>query len=547
MVKLNGSLFAHMIGSGAARLGANRQIVNDLNVFPIPDGDTGDNMYMTMQAGADSILSKQQEKLSTVAAMAAQGMLLGARGNSGVILSRIFSGISKGFKDVDEATVEDFGYALACGVEEAYQAVTHPVEGTILTVYADAVKHARSCINENTTPETFFAEFLKETRNSLERTPSLLDVLRKAGVVDSGGAGFMYIAEGMDMALRGDASLSNNQSVMQQSHTIDLSKFSEDSVLEFGYCTEFLLRLQNSKVNLEHFDITEIRDYLNQMGDSLLVFQEGSIVKVHIHTKLPGDILNGCQRWGEYLTMKIENMTLQHNETHKEDCFHISKPKKSYGLVTVAAGKGVKQTFHSLGCDVVVEGGQSMNPSAESFLNAFRQINAQTILVFPNNSNIIMTANQAASMYQDADVRVIPTSSIGEGYGAISMLDLECNDTEQIIHSAEEAIAAVKTGMVSKACRNTCLYGVEVKKDDYIGFEKNRIHTDNPDRYQVCLRLMECMDASHADILIVLKGEAVPEQEFQELIQCLRSKYRRTEVLSIDGGQPVYDYLFILE
>ena len=411
---LSGPMFAAMLRAGAANLAANRKRVNDLNVFPIPDGDTGDNMYMTIDSGAAELASARGDSLGEVAASAAKGMLLGARGNSGVILSRIFAGISHALKDVESADLATVNRALANGVDEAYRAVSVPVEGTILTVYKDAVAYAGARLNETSTADSYCADFLGELRRSLDRTPELLDVLRQAGVVDSGGAGFLCIAEGMQAALHGEAAAPGAAAPDGKAAGPDLSRFTEDSELVFGYCTEFLLRLQRAKVgDPETFDLSRIQDDLNGMGESVVCFRDGSIVKVHVHTKRPGDILNEMQKYGEFLTLKIENMTLQHNGTDAGSAAHAARPRKRYGIVSVASGSGLRQIFLELGCDAVVEGGQSMNPSAEDFVRAFGDINADTILVFPNNGNVILTARQAAELYDRAEIRIIPTKRWG--------------------------------------------------------------------------------------------------------------------------------------
>ncbi len=401
---VNGALLAAMIKNGAASLKNKVKEVNDLNVFPIPDGDTGDNMFLTIDAGVVA-LADEPASVGEAARLAANGMLLGARGNSGVILSRIFAGIARGLEGVDEADVRTFHKAMESGVKESYSAVSVPVEGTILTVYRDAVRYAGTCITGGTSMETYFEDLHYELCRSLERTPDLLDVLREAGVVDSGGAGFIYIAEGMAKALSGEMTELAETSAARKN--VDLNAFTEDSVLEFGYCTEFLLRLQRAKVDIDTFDVNPLIEWLGSVGDSVVCFKEGSIVKVHVHTMKPGDVFNHVQQYGEFLTIKVENMTLQHNEVHGGESFksRIEKPRKPFGIVSVAAGKGIKETFLNLGCDVVVDGGQSMNPSAEDMISAFEQINADVIFVFPNNSNIIMTANQAAEMlcsYLDA-------------------------------------------------------------------------------------------------------------------------------------------------
>lgn len=545
---IDGKMYSDMLRAGAQNLNSNRTVVNDLNVFPIPDGDTGDNMYMTISSGAKKSVSS--DLLGDVAAVSAREMLLGARGNSGVILSRIFSGIAKGLSGVKKADTKIFAKALRAGVKESYKAVSNPVEGTILTVFREATETT----SENTVEsfEELFDRFIAEVRASLERTPDLLDVLKEAGVVDSGGAGFLYIAEGMKAALSG-VFFEDTVVVENGPRKPDLNAFTEDSVLEFGYCTEFLLRLQKSKIDIDHFDLEDFISWLNSVGDSVVAFQEGTIVKVHVHTMTPGDILNHCQLYGEFLTTKIENMTLQHNETHKslekkeEVHFHVEKPKKDYGIVAVAAGDGIKEIFSSLGCDVVVDGGQSMNPCTEDLIEAYEEANAHTVFVFPNNSNIILTAQQAASLYDDADIRIIKTKTIGEGYSAISMFDTTIGGADVIEENLNEIIGEVVTGMVSRASRDTEQNGVEVKKDDYIGFVGDTIYTDSKERADTVTDLCEKLSAGNYDIMLMLAGCDVSSDESAMVYAHLSEKYDRTEIILLDGGQPVYDYIIILE
>ena len=552
---IDGNLFANMVRGGAASLSEHRKLVNDLNVFPIPDGDTGDNMYMTISSGVEALEGQTPDALDETARNVAHGMLLGARGNSGVILSRIFAGISQGLSGVERANVSALGKAFQTGVDEAYGAVSVPVEGTILTVYKDAVSYACDRINGSSTFESYFEDFLTELRSSLERTPELLDVLKKAGVVDSGGAGFIYIAEGMKQALEGKEFEMGYSSADRAAKSVDLDAFTEDSVLEFGYCTEFLLRLQRSKVDLDHWDVTELSDYLNAVGESVVCFREGSIVKVHVHTKTPGDILNHCQRYGEYLTLKVENMSLQHNEqveTAPESAAAsyvpaASKPRKRYGIVSVAAGEGLRQLFRELGCDVVVDGGQSMNPSAQDFVEAFSQINSEIILVYPNNSNILLTARQAAGLYDKADVRIVPTRTIGEGYAAISQLNTASEDTEAILQEQDDAIASVVTGMVSRAIRDTDSHDVPVHAGDYIGFVGDRICAAAQVRGEAAASLADAVGVGDYDILLLLRGAEVPEDEAEALRARLEEANPMTEIILLDGGQPVFDYILIFE
>ena len=544
---LDGALYQKLIIGGAANLQRNRKTVNDLNVFPIPDGDTGDNMFMTMDAGAAMLRGESGMTLGEAAELAARGMLLGARGNSGVITSRIFAGISKGLEGTERATTAVLTRALERGVREAYEAVSVPVEGTILTVYRDAVRFAGSRINGDSDFNRYFDDFIEEMERSLERTPELLAVLKEAGVVDSGGAGLLYIAEGMKAALSGKETGESIVDAPAQKR-VDVSMFTEDSILEFGYCTEFLLRLQTSKIDVNAFDLDAFIEWLNSQGDSVVAFRDGTIVKAHVHTKRPGDIFNYCQNFGEFLTTKVENMTLQHNEHMAPDRFaKAKKPKKPYGIVSVAAGRGIKTTLLEMGCDAVVDGGQSMNPSTEDFIKAFDTVNADTILVFPNNKNIILAADQAAELYKKAEIRVIPTKTIGEGYCAIAQLDTSSGDTDEIITGLREIIAGVVTGVVSRAVRDTEKDGVSVKKDDYIGFSGGKISVDDPDRVAAALTLAENLEAGDFDLIILVRGAEAPREETEALAKELGDKYPLSEVITIDGEQPVYDYIMILE
>ncbi len=544
---LDGKLFTAMVGEGAACLNQNRTIVNDLNVFPIPDGDTGDNMYMTIHEGAAAAAKEPSLSLDEVASRTARGMLLGARGNSGVILSRIFAGIAKGLLGLEAVDVRAFGAALSAGVEESYRAVSNPVEGTILTVYRDAVNVANKKIGDDQTLETYLDNFIAELEASLDRTPELLPVLKEAGVVDSGGAGFVYIAKGMKAALLGE--ISEQEEAPVTTKAIDTSAFDENSVLEFGYCTEFLLQLQTAKVDPATFDEREIIDWLNSIGESVVAFREGTILKVHVHTKTPGEILSHCQKYGEFLTLKIENMTLQHHESTVQNNYRPERrrPHKRFATVAVAAGKGISDTFLSIGVDEVVNGGQSMNPSSEDFIAAFEKIDADVIFVFPNNRNILLAANQAATLYEKAAVRVINSTTIGEGYAALSMFDTDSGDVDTIVEMAEEVIRGVVTGMVSRAIRDTEKDGVNVHCGDYLGFTGKTMLVSDPVREASAVSLAEKLSAENYDILILLCGADADREEAERIYRTLTEKYRRTEVIMLDGGQPVYDYIMILE
>ena len=549
--KIDGSLYARMIKEGTRELNRNRQTVNDLNVFPIPDGDTGDNMYMTMNGGAGSVDTGCRD-LGKVAGQASQGMFMGARGNSGVILSRIFKGISLGLKDKTDADIRTFLDALKSGVAESYKAVSQPVEGTILTVFREAVEAAEKIAKDDMTFELLFEELVDGMSRSLEHTPELLDVLKQAGVVDSGGAGLIYIFQGMENALLGLETEDTGSAPAQNTPALDLSKFNEDSELLYGYCTEFILQLMTAKVgNVADFREQEVFDYLNSVGESLVAFRDGSIIRVHVHTKTPGDILNHCQKWGEFLKIKIENMTVQHNETigreRPELVLKTKKPRKKYAFVTVAAGEGICEIFNQVGVDAVINGGQSMNPSVKDFLDAYEDIDADNIIVFPNNGNVILTARQSADAYDKSNIVVIPNKDLGTGYAAISMLDTSVGTVEELVDAINASMEGVLTAMVSRANRNTEQDGVTITDGDYIGFAGGTIYTDNPSRLQAATDLARKLDAGRFGILMVFRGMDVPEDEAMQLAETLEKEFRRTEIIPIEGKQPVHDYVMILE
>ena len=534
-MNLTADLYLNLIRGGAANLSQNRHTINDLNVFPIPDGDTGDNMYMTIEAGT----AASGSSLSQMAASVSQGMLLGARGNSGVILSRIFAGMAKAFEGLKEADAAAFNAAMRSGVDAAYHAVSQPVEGTILTVLREGVAAA----DGSSTLEEYMDLMIAGMDLSLQHTPDLLDVLKKAGVVDSGGAGLICIWEGMRDALHGRSPIGVGDDVTpgadRASKPIDFSAFTEDSELEFGYCTEFLLRLQRSKVDLDSFDESVISNWLQQKGDSLVFFRDGSIIKVHVHTKDPGEILSKCRQWGEFLTIKVENMTLQHHENHMDQRFKLDR--KALGIVTVAAGKGLTDLFREMGADDVIEGGQTMNPPVERFLEAFDKASADVILVFPNNSNILLTARQAAEMYKDSDVRVIPTKTLGEGYFALANMNPEA-PVDEMVETLTEAAASVTTGLVSKAIRDTDAG----RKGDYLGFSGKDILCGSAHRDQTTLELAEKLDAKSHDIVLLLSGADAPAQEAEELRNKLEKACPMSECILLPGGQPIYDYILVL-
>ena len=547
--RINGELFEKLILSGAKKLQSKVQEVNDLNVFPIPDGDTGENMFLTIKGGVEKMLAENSKILSDKANALAQGMLLNARGNSGVILSQLFFGLAEGLNGKEEAHLSDLGVAFGQGVKRAYTSVVRPVEGTILTVAREAVENACDNIDDNMQIADFFKHFLVEMKKSLDNTPELLETLKESGVIDSGGAGLVYIVEGFYRAIMEEEVDSELAiTVQENAPTVDLSKFNADSVMEFGYCTEILLQLQNSKVDTENFDVRTIIEYLETIGDSIVAFKTGTIIKMHVHTLTPYKVLEFCQQFGEYLTVKIENMTLQHNES--EDGKSTSKKKRKerteYAVVTVASGDGLIKLFKDLGADVVISGGQTNNPSSEDFIDAFDQVNADHIFVLPNNGNVVLTAKQAAKLYKDSDVRVIESKNIGQGYSALSMLDYSAGNADEIANNLKSDMQDVVTAMVSTAVRSTTVNGINITKDDYIGFTDHTMLVSTADKLDCAKDVVDKL-VDDKSFVIILSGKGATSEQTKELEEYVLNTYPQVEVYPVDGGQDVYDFILILE
>ncbi len=542
---LDGLRFADMIQGGYANLRTQASRINDLNVFPIPDGDTGDNMLLTMLGGVDAGKASV-ENLSESSRRIADGMLLSARGNSGVILSQFFDGIAVGFEGIDEADSKQIGEALKCGVDHAYRAVLTPTEGTVLTVAREAAEYAGS--KESDTPYDLIQDFIDEAKRSLEKTPDLLPVLKKAGVVDSGGAGLVCIMEGMAKSLTGEIEFAETDdfNISGASQEIDISLFDENSVLEFGYCTELLVRLQTAKTDIDNFNITEVTDYLQSIGDSVAAFRTGTIVKIHVHTMTPDKVLSFCQKYGEFLKIKIENMSLQHNNSalaEKDEQVEEIRPHSDFAIVAVCSGEGVETLFKETGADIVISGGQSMNPPTEDFIDAFKKANADTIYVLPNNSNIILTARQAASMYQEADIRVIESRTIGDGFAALSMYDANSGDPDVIEEELISAMQGVLTAEISQAVRDT----QEIKSGEYIGFVGKNILADDYSRFEAVCKTIDKLGIERADLCMIIYGKDANEEEACRIQSYVNSTYPNKEAFTYDGKQDIYDYIIILQ
>lgn len=556
---LNGSTFKSLVVSGAKCLRDNIEEVNNLNVFPVPDGDTGTNMCHTIEGGVASAKGVNSDKLSDICKPMSSGMLLGARGNSGVILSQIFRGICKGLQDKEEATALDLVRAYELGVKQAYGAVVTPVEGTILTVFREATEYTAEHIDFSSTINDFYHFHLQKAVQSLANTINLLPVLKEAGVIDSGGAGYVRIVEGMIKFLEGeevDLSFiedSKSESSVDTAASVDFSAFGPDDELKFGYCTEFILRLQNSKVDIDNFDIQEVIDILNGddiKGDSIVALSDDSVVKVHVHTKDPGKVLDHMRKFGEFLTIKIENMALQHNEQIGDTELEAERLKehKKYAVVAVATGEGIKEQFTELGVDAIIDGGQSMNPSTEDFIKAFKSLDAENIIVFPNNKNIIMAAKQAATLYKGSHVEVIGSTTIPQCYSALTMLDYSSDDLTIIVGNFKEAIDRVNSGEITTSIRNTTVNKVEIKKGDYIGILDGKLLVSNKDKLEALKSLIsKVKDINEKEVLIILCGKNVSEEEKESLQEMLSDSFPQLECGVMDGGQDVYDYLFSIE
>ncbi len=543
--KIDGQIYSQMIAGGASVLGSHSDEVDDLNVFPIPDGDTGTNMLQTIEGGAN--VDDGEPDLGKESTRIAEAMLLNARGNSGVILSQFFAGIAKGLEGVHEADVEDLVNAFKSGVESAYKSVFKPTEGTILTVMREATQKAADMGAK--TPAEFFDYFIKSAEESLIHTPDLLPVLKKAGVVDSGGAGLIYIVKGMKRALDGESF--EKKKTEAKVEELNLDAFDENSVLEFGYCTELLLRLQNAKTDIENFNVSTIISYLETIGDSIVAVKNGTIVKIHVHTMTPDKVLSFCQGFGEFLKIKIENMSLQHNNTTMADdeeiVTHVDRELAPLGIVAVANGEGIKEAFLEMGANIIVDGGQSMNPSTEDFIKAFDEAHAEKILVFPNNSNIILAAQTAASLYKKSEIRVINSKTIGDGYAALSMLDMESGDIDEMADACESAMDGVLTAEISQCVRNAEFDEITVEIGDYIGFMGKNILSCAKNRLDATLKTIDQLNLKEHEICIVIRGEDSTDEECDAIEGYVSKNYPRAEVYFINGGQQIYSYIIVAE
>lgn len=552
ITSLNGRRFAEMIIQGANHLSANAKLVDSLNVFPVPDGDTGTNMNLSMTSGAKEVQNNVQDHIGKVGVSLSRGLLMGARGNSGVILSQLFRGFSKSIETKASVSSQEFAAALESGVETAYKAVMKPVEGTILTVAKDAARQGVIAAKEHSDIIIVMEEIVKEAKASLDRTPDLLPVLKEVGVVDSGGQGLLFVYEGFLAELRGEAlpAISDNftmDKLVSAEHHINVQGHINSEDIVFGYCTEFMVRLEGTKT----FDEDKFRQDLSELGDSLLVISDEEVVKVHIHSEQPGNCLNYGQTYGSLIKLKIDNMREQHTaivgDTHAT-LDTESKPKKEkqkFGIVSVAMGTGISDLFKSIGATVVIEGGQTMNPSTEDIVKAIEEANAETIIILPNNKNIIMAAQQAKDVVSE-QVIVIPSKTVPQGMSALLAFNpaLEAQDND---HAMTEALSHVKTGQITYAVRDTVIDGLEIANGDFMGIDEGKIKVKSKEKLQAAKDLLLEMIDEESEIITIIYGEDANQNEVDELAKFCNAQFEDAEVELHNGNQPLYSFIFSIE
>lgn len=536
-------LYKYFVG-GFQNLQNNEKKIDSLNVFPVPDGDTGSNMVMTLSGGvtAAADIESAEQMMRTFS----RGTLFSARGNSGVILSQFIRGFSKGVEGLGALTPEDFAKAMQCGVEYAYKAVITPVEGTVLTVMRETSEHINQNIDKIQDFTDLFNEVIPRMKFSLERTPEKLEVLKEAGVVDSGAAGLLCIFEGMQAVAEGKSI--DNIIAMTSKSEVTLGRLDRNTRLEYGYCTEFILQLMEYKTDIPSFKLQVLIDFLESVGDSVVAVIDDDVVKVHVHTFEPEKVLAFAHQFGEFVTMKIENMTVQHSEVSADTEEPNVKEHKKFAIVATASGDGIAEYFKDIGADVIVQGGQTNNPSAEDFIDAFEKLDAEHIIVLPNNGNIIMAASLAADLYKQADVKVIETHSVAEGYSVLSMMDPSVDTVEEFIETMSAGLSNVVTGYVTTATRDVTMNGVTVEKGKYIGLDRDNILCCTDNKVSAVEKMLKALpDINQKETVILFCGEDVTEEEKSELEAILLRDFPLFDIGFIDGGQPVYSFILSIE
>ncbi|HCY6225238.1 TPA: fatty acid kinase catalytic subunit FakA [Staphylococcus aureus] len=545
--KINGKLFADMIIQGAQNLSNNADLVDSLNVYPVPDGDTGTNMNLTMTSGREEVENNLSKNIGELGKTFSKGLLMGARGNSGVILSQLFRGFCKNIESESEINSKLLAESFQAGVETAYKAVMKPVEGTILTVAKDAAQAAIEKANSTEDCIELMEYIIVKANESLENTPNLLAVLKEVGVVDSGGKGLLCVYEGFLKALKGEkveakvAKLDKDEFVHDE-HDFHGVINTEDII--YGYCTEMMVRFGKNK---KAFDEQEFRQDMSQFGDSLLVINDEEIVKVHVHTEYPGKVFNYGQQYGELIKLKVENMREQHREVIRKEQ-HTAKPKMETvetAIITISMGEGISEIFKSMGATHIISGGQTMNPSTEDIVKVIEQSKCKRAIILPNNKNILMASEQAASIV-DAEAVVIPTKSIPQGISALFQYDVDATLEENKAQMAD-SVNNVKSGSLTYAVRDTKIDGVEIKKNAFMGLIEDKIVSSKSDQLTTVTELLNEMLAEDSEILTVIIGQDAEQAVTDNMINWIEERYPDVEVEVHEGGQPIYQYFFSVE
>ncbi|HCU9699907.1 TPA: fatty acid kinase catalytic subunit FakA [Staphylococcus aureus] len=545
--KINGKLFADMIIQGAQNLSNNADLVDSLNVYPVPDGDTGTNMNLTMTSGREEVENNLSKNIGELGKTFSKGLLMGARGNSGVILSQLFRGFCKNIESESEINSKLLAESFQAGVETAYKAVMKPVEGTILTVAKDAAQAAIEKANNTEDCIELMEYIIVKANESLENTPNLLAVLKEVGVIDSGGKGLLCVYEGFLKALKGEKVEAKVAKIDKDEFVHDEHDFhgvinTEDII--YGYCTEMMVRFGKNK---KAFDEQEFRQDMSQFGDSLLVINDEEIVKVHVHTEYPGKVFNYGQQYGELIKLKVENMREQHREVIRKEQ-HTAKPKMETvetAIITISMGEGISEIFKSMGATHIISGGQTMNPSTEDIVKVIEQSKCKRAIILPNNKNILMASEQAASIV-DAEAVVIPTKSIPQGISALFQYDVDATLEENKAQMAD-SVNNVKSGSLTYAVRDTKIDGVEIKKDAFMGLIEDKIVSSQSDQLTTVTELLNEMLAEDSEILTVIIGQDAEQAVTDNMINWIEEQYPDVEVEVHEGGQPIYQYFFSVE
>lgn len=542
---LDGVKFAEMVQMGAHHLYQNANYVDSLNVFPVPDGDTGTNMNLSMTSGAKETESEASEHIGKTAQALSKGLLMGARGNSGVILSQLFRGFGKSIESLEKINAKQFAQAFQAGVDTAYKAVMKPVEGTILTVARVAAEKGMQLAETETDIIALMEGFTKEAKIALDSTPDLLPVLKEVGVVDSGGQGLLFVYEGFLASLKGEALPEKNDATLNdlisaEHHRVQDFMSTDDIV--FGYCTEIMVRFEDDK---EPFNEDDFRNALAELGDSLLVISDDEVAKVHVHTETPGNVMTIGQKYGSLIKIKVDNMREQHSAIVNEEQPAAKKETHPYAIVTIAMGEGVATLLRSIGASYVIEGGQTMNPSTEDIVKAVKEINAERVLILPNNKNIVMAAEQAVELL-DIEAAVVTTKTIPQGMAAILAFNPEAS-VEDNQATMTEAFADVKTGQVTFAVRDTSIDGVEIHKNDFMALAEGKIIASTKTMAEAAQTVATQLVDEDAEIVTIIFGEDATEQQAAELATFIESLNEDVEVELFNGKQALYPFIISVE